>query len=52
VSWDSFTNRWVVSVSHAGKHYNGGRFDNLSDAEAAAVALRKRLFTHNDADRL
>lgn len=51
VSWHRRVHRWQVQVQHAGTKYFGGYFDDLDDAEAAAVALRNRLFTHNDADR-
>lgn len=43
--------RWRVRVQHNGKQHHGGCFEELEDAEAAAVDLRNRLFTHNDADR-
>ncbi len=47
------TERWKVSVKHNGKDYSGGTFpiDQLAEANAAAIALRNRLFTHNDMDR-
>jgi len=45
-------NRWHVQVNHNGKCYNGGLFASIVDAEAAAVALRNKLFTHNDVDRI
>jgi hypothetical protein len=43
--------KWQVVVKHHGKNYYGGRFIVLAEAEAAAIALRNRLFTHNDLDR-
>lgn len=43
--------RFRVKVGHHGRRYHGGRFDTLAEAEAAAIALRNRLHTHNDADR-
>jgi hypothetical protein len=48
---DNRCNKWRVRVKHNYREYSGGYFDNLADAEAAAIALRNRLFTHNDADR-
>lgn len=46
-------NRYRVIVRHNGKIYYGGSFplDELDEAEQAAIALRNRLFTHNDKDR-
>jgi hypothetical protein len=43
--------RWYAYVVHAGKRVNLGGFNNPKDAEAAAVAKRKELFTHNTLDR-
>lgn len=51
VSWSPSHKSWVVHVGHNGKQYFGGHFKSLADAEAAAIALRLRLFTHNDLDR-
>jgi hypothetical protein len=45
-------NKWRVRVKHNYKEYLGGTFDRLEDAEAAAIELRNRLFTHNDRDRV
>jgi hypothetical protein len=39
-------------VGHAGKKISGGTFTDLEEANAAAVALRNELFTHNDLDRI
>lgn len=39
--------KWRVRVKHNYREYRGGVFDNLEDAERAAIALRDRLFTHN-----
>jgi hypothetical protein len=46
-----YSGRWAARVGHNGRLYHGGRFDTIAEAEAAAVALRNRLFTHNDMDR-
>jgi hypothetical protein len=43
--------KWLVRVQHNGRPYHGGRFTAIADAEQAAIALRNKLFTHNDADR-
>ena len=42
---------WRVQVKHNQINHFGGYFDDLAEAEEAAVALRNRLFTHNDEDR-
>jgi hypothetical protein len=41
----------LVTVNHNRRAHYGGRFTNLEEAEAAAIALRNKLFTHNDMDR-
>jgi hypothetical protein len=43
--------RWRVRVRHNGVEYSGGTYAALADAECAAIALRNRLFSHNNADR-
>lgn len=43
--------RWRVRVKHNYREYFGGEYDRLEDAESAAIALRNKLFTHNDRDR-
>lgn len=50
VSWDR--GKWRVLVYHAGVKIDGGRYRELRDAEAAAIALRNQVFTHNDLDRI
>ncbi|MBF6671585.1 HNH endonuclease [Glutamicibacter sp. FBE19] len=42
---------WRVRVKHNYVEYNGGYYDSLEEAETAAIELRNKLFTHNDADR-
>lgn len=42
---------WVARVQHHGKQHNAGLFLNIEDAEAAVIAKRNELFTHNDLDR-
>lgn len=44
--------KFVASVRHHGVSYYLGTFSNMKDAEAAVVAKRNELFTHNDADRI
>lgn len=51
VSWHKAAQKWRVAVKHNQRNYHGGLFVNIEDAEAAAISLRTKLFTHNDADR-
>lgn len=45
------TGRYRAEVQHNGKQHIAGNFKRIEDAEAAALELRNRLFTHNEADR-
>lgn len=51
VIWRKEDRRWSVQVGHNRKNHYGGVFDSIQDAERAAVALRLKLYTHNDVDR-
>lgn len=42
---------WRVRVKHNYIEYHGGTYDTIAEAETAAIALRKELFTHNLIDR-
>lgn len=44
-------NRYEAKVRHNGKRIHVGRFDTLEEAEAAVIAKRNELYTHNDLDR-
>jgi hypothetical protein len=44
-------NKWQARVTHGGVIHSAGYFHTIPEAEAAVIALRNRLFTHNDADR-
>ena len=44
-------NRWVAKLGHNKKQVMVGRFLTLEEAEAAIVAKRLELFTHNVVDR-
>lgn len=50
VSWHK-TGKWVVAVSHNGRHHTVGYFTDIKEAEAAAIAKRNELFTNNLKDR-
>lgn len=51
VCWDEATGKWRVLVGHQYRKYTAGRFADLAEAEAAAIALRNRLMTNNLQDR-
>ena len=42
---------WVAVVTHNGKAVRVGSFNSVEEAEAAVIAKRNELFTHNDLDR-
>lgn len=48
---DHAANKWIGYVMHNRKNHCAGSFDTIQQAEAAVVALRNRLHTHNDRDR-
>jgi hypothetical protein len=52
VTYNARKKKWQARVTHHGRHYFGGLFETLTQAEAAVVALRNRLYTHNDLDRV
>lgn len=51
VSLDPRNGRWRTRLRHGGKRITCGSFDTLEEAEAAVIAKRLELFTHNDLDR-
>lgn len=50
VSWDKSRSKWLAQAMSGGRTHIGGRFDTIEEAEAAAIDLRSRLFTHSDGD--
>lgn len=52
VKLEKKTGRWQGRVRHNGKDINVGMFDTPEQAEAAVIAKRNELFTHNDLDRV
>lgn len=52
VTWQKSLKKWRAYVRHNMVDYHLGYFTDISEAEAAAVAKRLSLFTHNDLDRL
>ena len=51
VTWDAFAGRWKAQLTHHYRNIHVGRFDTIAEAEAAVIAKRLELFTHNDRDR-
>jgi hypothetical protein len=51
VCWNKRQGKWVGQLKHAGKVIHIGYFTDLREAEAAVIAKRNELFTHNDVDR-
>jgi hypothetical protein len=51
VHWDSRQRKWRASVRHNSKAHHAGRFDSPEEANRAVIALRNKLFTHNEQDR-
>lgn len=43
--------KWIVRIGHNGKTLHIGTFNSLDEANAAAIAKRNELFTHNADDR-
>jgi hypothetical protein len=52
VSWYSRYSKWKATAWKDGRAHHGGYFDDVEDANRAAIALRNQLMTHNDADRI
>jgi len=43
--------KWRAEVTHHGRKFHVGLFASIDEAEAAVIAKRNELFTHNAADR-
>lgn len=52
VVWRKQQGKWLVQVIHHRRNYYGGMYLDIEDANAAAIALRNHLHTHNDLDRV
>lgn len=50
MSFHKRAKKWRVQVHHHGENIYGGLFVDIGEAEQAAIALRRKLFTHNDMD--
>lgn len=51
VTWSSRSQRWTVLVEVGGRRYRGGTFDDVEEANRAAIALRSQVMTNNLTDR-
>jgi len=51
VHWLTAARKYRGGVRHNGRMHWVGLFDSLAEAEAAVIAKRNELFTHNDRDR-
>ena len=52
VTWHRGAKKWTAKAQYLGVTYHAGLFENLKDAEAAVIALRNEIHTHNGADRM
>lgn len=48
VSWRKDCRKFMAKVRLNGKQHNVGLYDTLEEAEAAVIAKRQELFTHDD----
>ena len=48
VSWDKRARKYRARVDLSGKWCSAGSYDTLEEAEAAVIAKRRELFTHDD----
>ena len=50
VVWSRRKQKWNAQTNHNGSYVFVGYFDDIQEAEAAVIAKRRELFTHNDND--
>ena len=48
VSWDKRARKYQAQVILSGSKYHVGYYDTIEEAEAAVIAKRRELFTHDD----
>lgn len=48
VSWHKHARKYLARVRLSGKMYHAGYYDTIEEAEAAVIAKRRELFTHDD----
>ncbi|UYL88350.1 HNH endonuclease [Arthrobacter phage EvePickles] len=51
VFWNKERRKWGTLVCHRGKRFGAGHYDDVEEANAAVVAKRNELYTHNNPDR-
>ena len=51
VAWHEHSKSWHVVVKRGDYQHSGGYFKDVHEAGRAAIALRNKLFTHNEEDR-
>lgn len=51
VHWHKAQQRWTATVGHHRQRLFVGYYDTIEEAEAAVIAKRNELFSHNDMDR-
>jgi hypothetical protein len=51
VAWHEHSKSWHVVVKRGDRQYSGGYFKDVHAAGQAAIALRNKLYTHNEEDR-
>jgi len=52
VYWSATSSKWIAQVCHNYQKRHVGSFSTIAEAEAAVIAKRNELFTHNDLDRI
>jgi len=48
VFWDKKRKKWIATIYHNGKTIYLGSYVTIEEAEKAAIAARKKFFTHSD----
>ena len=51
VYWNKERGKWGTLVCHQGRRYHAGHYDDPEQANAAVIAKRNELYTHNNPDR-
>lgn len=51
VAWHAHSKSWHVVVRRGDRQHSGGYFKDVHTAGRAAIALRNKLYTHNEEDR-
>jgi hypothetical protein len=51
VDWHRASGQWRARVTHNGKQIHVGLFDTAEEAGRAAAEVRRKVFTHSEADK-